>query len=127
MVILNVDDDEDDRKIFVDAIKEINPSIICLTAGNAIEAQSLWSRVANIPQLDFIFLDINMPKMNGIELLEVLKKDNRFEQVPIYMLSTSCSEADISYITSLGSKYIAKQSRFVDTITGLSSIIYPTH
>ena len=31
MVVLNVDDDEDDRKIFVDAIKEINPSIICDT------------------------------------------------------------------------------------------------
>ena len=125
MVILNVDDDAEDRAIFADAMKEISPSITCLTANNGIDAQSLWRSDPSFPQLDFIFLDINMPKMNGMELLEVIREDTRFNHVPVYMLSTTCNEAEISRINSLGAIYIEKQGKFTDIVAGLSSIIYP--
>lgn len=125
MVILNVDDDAEDREIFVDAVKEISPSIICLTASSGIEAQSLWDSNPDFPNLDMIFLDINMPKMDGMALLEVIKHDNRFEDVPVYMLSTTSNEREISNIVALGATYIAKQSKFSDIVANLSSIIYP--
>lgn len=125
MIILNVDDDAEDRAMFLDAIKEISPSITCLTANNGIEAQSLWNTDPNFPDLDLIFLDINMPQMDGMALLKVIKNDTRFEGVPVYMLSTTSNETEISKIKSLGATYIAKQSRFADIVADLSSIIYP--
>ena len=126
MIILNVDDDLEDREIFLGAVKEISPSIVCITASNGIEAQSLWGNDPNFPRLDFIFLDINMPKMDGIALLEVMKKDNRFDDVPVYMLSTTSNKNEISNITSLGATFMAKQNRYADIVSGLRSIIYPT-
>jgi len=125
LVILNVDDDAEDREIFQDAVREISPSIVCLSANNGIDAQSLWGSDRNFPTLDFIFLDINMPKMDGMELLRVIKKDNRFNRVPVYMLSTSCGENEIVNINSLGATYMEKQCKFADIVSGLSSIIHP--
>ncbi|MEI9921410.1 MAG: response regulator [Bacteroidota bacterium] len=125
MVVLHVDDDADDRELFLDAIKEISPSIICLTAGDGIEAQELWDRNPNALHLDFIFLDINMPKMNGLELLEVIRTHNRFKHVPVYFLSTSSNESEISMITSLGAGYLPKQANFERIVADLSSIIFP--
>lgn len=125
MVILNVDDDSEDREIFLDAVKQIDPSIVCLTAGDGVEAQSLWGEDPNFPRLDFIFLDINMPKMNGMALLEVINQDTRFHDVPVYMLSTTSNKAEISHIEALGATYIAKQNRFSDVIADLKSIFYP--
>ena len=47
-----------------------------------------------MPQL--ILLDINMPKINGIEVLDFIKKDERLKKIPVVMLTTSSSESDIA-------------------------------
>ena len=61
MVVLNVDDDQEDREFFCDALKEIDASIVCLVAESGMEALSLLQ--SHMPLPDYIFLDINMPMM----------------------------------------------------------------
>ena len=66
-----------------------------------------------------------MPKMTGIELLVLIKKNERLKKIPIYMLSTSCSESELEKIDSLGATMIQKQSQFSLNIQMLRSIIKP--
>jgi CheY-like chemotaxis protein len=123
MIILNVDDDAEDREIFSEAIHEINPSIECLTANDGVEALLLLSGEVTHPKLDYIFLDINMPKMDGIALLNAIKNDKRLSRIPVCMLSTTCNEKEIANINSLGAQYIQKQSDFRKTVSMLSSML----
>jgi CheY-like chemotaxis protein len=64
-----------------------------------------------------------MPKLNGIELLVMIKKDKRLDKIPVYILTTSCSQGDIDKIDSLGAKLLQKQSQFLTNVSMLSSII----
>ena len=88
-----VDDDKDDHEFFKYALRKIDPKINCATANNGVEALELMgANESFVP--DFIFLDINMPKMNGKECLVHLMKIEKLSLVPIYMYTTSSSEAD---------------------------------
>jgi CheY-like chemotaxis protein len=123
MIILHVDDDAEDREIFSEAVYEVNSSIECLAATDGIEALLLLSGEVTYLKLDYIFLDINMPKMDGIALLKAIKEDKRLNQIPVCMLSTACNEKEIADINSLGAKYIQKQNDFGKTVSMLSSIL----
>src|SRR6187455_3389163 len=125
MTILNVDDDVDDLELFAEAVKKINPSIKCLTAFDGLEAQLLLQNESTLLILDYIFLDINMPRMNGLELLAIIKKDKRLSQIPVCMLSTAYSTRDAASIQALGAACILKQSNFNKTVEILSSILLP--
>ncbi|HET9487511.1 MAG TPA: response regulator, partial [Chryseosolibacter sp.] len=75
MTILNVDDDAEDIEIFCEAVREIDASIICLTAKSAEEAMQILNSDIELPE--YIFLDINMPKVDGNACLKEIKKDGR--------------------------------------------------
>ena len=90
--ILLVDDDEDDQLIFIDAVKELKSGIVCLTAATADDAYSHLERSSPAPSL--IFLDLNMPVMNGFEFLEHLKKNDRYKNIPVVIYTTSNSPLD---------------------------------
>ncbi len=123
MTLLNVDDDIDDQEIFTEAINIINPSIRCISANDGLEAHELLFKRKTFLSLDYIFLDINMPKLNGIELLGLIKSDKRFDQIPVYLLSTSCSPSDMNKITLLGAKLLTKQSDFQINVRMLAAIL----
>jgi CheY-like chemotaxis protein len=125
MTILTVDDDIDDQEIFAEALNIIDPLIRCITASNGIEGYKLLLDDKTYLSLDYIFLDINMPKMTGIELLLMIKKDKRLDNIPVYMLSTSYSQRDIATISLLGAKVLQKQSQFQSNIDMLNFIIKP--
>ncbi len=87
-LILLADDDEDDRMLFVEALSEINPGIECLLAKNGREALMLLQNdLFRLP--DFIFLDINMPVINGLKCLMELKESTHFNHIPVVLYSTS--------------------------------------
>ena len=67
-----IDDDDDDRKIFGIALSKIDEGIEYRYAANGIEAIDHLKATTKIP--DYIFLDLNMPKMTGVECLIELKK-----------------------------------------------------
>ena len=76
--VLIVDDDEDDRDLFCIAVHELEPKINCILARNGEEAlQGL--QLEKFPKPDVIFLDLNMPRLNGIQFLRELKKDSQLQ------------------------------------------------
>lgn len=126
MIILTVDDDIEDQEIFLEAVHIIDPLTVCLKANDGIDGYDLLMDSKTYLSLDCIFLDINMPKMSGIELLVMIKKDERLKDIPVYMLSTSCSPNEIARINLLGGTLLQKQSQFALTVQMLRSVIKPT-
>jgi CheY-like chemotaxis protein len=90
MLLLYIDDDSDDIDIFQDVLKEIGQSITCITARDGI--QGLTVLESNIPE--YIFLDINMPVMNGVEVLRRVRTQARLKDVPVIMVSTTIYNMD---------------------------------
>ena len=84
---LLVDDDTDDVSIFKEVLEDVNPSISFLSAGDGYEALiTLKKQSNNMP--DVIFLDLNMPRMDGISLIEEVRVTPNHNRVPILMLTT---------------------------------------
>ena len=118
--ILIVDDDSDDVEIFCEAIAEINPTIKCESAENGEEALKLLRKPFQVLP-DFIFLDLNMPRMNGKQCLAELKKDPRLKEIPVVVYTTSKLDEDFQETARLGAMlFITKPTRLtklVETIT----------
>jgi CheY-like chemotaxis protein len=90
--VLLVDDDDDDQHIFKDAIKEVHSGIVSLIASNGRDAFFQLEKSSRLPSL--IFLDLNMPVMNGFEFLERIKKNDSFKSIPIVIYTTSDNPLD---------------------------------
>ena len=98
---LLADDDADDASIFCEALTAIAPVMECYTAENGIELFEMLLRHLPDPP-DVIFLDINMPVMNGWQCLRKLKADADFRDIPVIMYSTSSAKKDIDLAYNLG-------------------------
>ena len=102
-----IDDDEDDRYFFKDVIKNLHSSIECLEANGCEEGIELLRTATKLPH--FIFLDINMPRLDGRECLKRLKNDISLKHIPVIMYSTSFSKETIKEFQTLGaSNYLHK-------------------
>jgi len=98
--ILLVDDDADDQLFFVDAIKELEPGIDCKVAENGLEALNHLENIPPPPSL--IFLDLNMPIMNGYECLAILKKTEAYREIPVIIFTTSNQQKDLERSIGMG-------------------------
>src|SRR6185436_9857248 len=101
--ILLVDDDEDDQVLFIDALNQINNKLKCVIASNGLEA--LKSLRSNIPTPDIIFLDLNMPKMGGYECLAEIKKERKYNHIPVIIYSTSRTDTERQRSIQKGANY----------------------
>lgn len=73
---------------------------------------------------DLIFLDLNMPKMNGLEFLKILKTDNALHHIPVVILSTSNNHQDLKKCYEIGiAGYVVKPLRFEDYTNKINSIM----
>jgi len=119
---LIIDDDLDDQEIFIMCVKDIREDIDCRTANNGIEALAmLESQKEYIP--NYIFLDVNMPKMNGIECLGHLRKIDRFRNTKIFMYSTTSESDTVEESRNLGADdFIIKPAKTAVLIEKLSKI-----
>jgi CheY-like chemotaxis protein len=100
MTIFYVDDDLDDRELLSEVLKEIDPTISCVTACDGRDALDTLAARDLVP--DYILLDINMPKMNGRKCLEELKKDERYSNIPVIMYSTTRDPREINSYFQMG-------------------------
>lgn len=108
-LILIVDDDTDDREIFCDIMGQIRSDVTVLEAKDG--EHGLQTLLHSTKNPSAIFLDLNMPRINGLELLTILKAMNRFKEVPVIMYSTSSSEREIRNSMDLGaSGFIVKDA-----------------
>jgi CheY-like chemotaxis protein len=114
-----IDDDEDDREIFSLALSTANSSSTYVTATNGEDAlRILEDQPDYIP--DFIFLDLNMPFMDGRSCLKELRKISKLRDVPVIMFTTSSYTKDIEDTLKLGaSHYLIKPS----SLNGLVEIL----
>ena len=121
MIVLNVDDDQEDREFFCDALREIDPSITCIVASGGMAALSMLQRQSPLP--DYIFLDINMPMMDGKQCLKALKNIPAFESIPVIMYSTSTDTREIQECYKLGAvDFLIKPHSYEKLVNDLSSI-----
>lgn len=84
---LLIDDDIEDQEIFAHAVQHLGLDIDVVTANDGVHA---IEKIKGDEQLNpyFIFVDVNMPRMNGIECLVEIKKISKVKNVPVYLYST---------------------------------------
>jgi CheY-like chemotaxis protein len=122
-VVLLIDDDKEDQEIFGDAIKEVDKTIKFQSEFNSDRAiHNLGS--GNKDRPDIIFLDMNMPRLNGKQLLSDLKRDPVTENIPVVMCSTFFGDPDIKEIQRLGAAHhLVKPTRFIDLCEAIARIL----
>ena len=99
--ILVVDDDMDDVQLFGEVIANIEPSIKLLHAEDGRDALEKLAETTNhLP--DLIFLDLNMPRMDGKECLKKIKKDDQLNHIPVIIYTTSSQINDIEETMEAG-------------------------
>ena len=82
------DDDEDDKKLFIESAKQVDKQIQIFTASDGQEALSILRDKRN-PLPDYIFLDLRMPRISGKQCLEEIMKDKRLQHIPVFIYTTS--------------------------------------
>jgi CheY-like chemotaxis protein len=120
--ILIIDDDQDDQEIFIAAVNEISESITCHAISNASHALDQLTAFQLKPEI--IFLDLNMPVMNGQEFLVALKKSKGIDNIPVIIFSTTSHPATISLMKELGAiDFITKPPSYDELIKLLTPIL----
>ena len=96
--ILLVEDSPGDVRLTLEAFHDANKSVHLHVASDGVEAMALLRHEGHdvrTPRPDLILLDLNLPKMDGREVLAQVKGDENLKTIPIVILTTSDSEADI--------------------------------
>lgn len=119
MRILIIDDDQDDQVLFCEAVDAIDHEIACQTADDGVAGLRLL--LTNTDQApDIIFLDVNMPMMDGRETLTAIRKHPELAQVPVIIYSTSSSEVDQRWFRQMQVRYLVKPNDFRSIVSMLS-------
>jgi CheY-like chemotaxis protein len=117
--LLLVDDDKDDQEIFSIALDDLGEEIDCRYANDGIQALEMLGKPGTeLPEI--IFIDMNMPRMNGLQCLAEIKKNPVLGKIQAYMYSTSADEKSIETARNYGAlDFIIKPA----SISELSEIL----
>lgn len=103
-----VDDDQDDREIFHEAIRRVYPLVQVNFAKDGDEALALLSTMQDNP--DVIFLDHNMPRTTGVQCLRSLKANVKTRSIPVIMYTTSGDREEEKVALLLGADHYMKKT-----------------
>lgn len=110
--VLLVEDDPQDVEITKEVMELSKVKLNVSVVGNGAEALAFLRKESpfkNAIRPDLILLDLNMPKMNGKEFLEEIKKDDNLRLIPVVILTTSKADEDIVKTYKLGAScYVTK-------------------
>ncbi|HEY0739963.1 MAG TPA: response regulator [Chryseosolibacter sp.] len=124
-VVLYVEDDRDDQQLFVEVMESVNTDFTCLLASDGLEALDI---LKEIDQPICIYVDLNMPRMNGLEFLKALKLHPEYSHIPVFILTTSSSLNDEVTAVALGAKqYIVKPNSYQELFRILEKCCEPFH
>jgi CheY-like chemotaxis protein len=107
-ILFLIDDDLDDREIFREAVATCNPNIDVLFATDGVSALEILD--SSVIQPDVIFLDYNMPRMNGLECLKRLKANPETKNIPTIIYTTSGDREQEKVILLLGADYYMQKT-----------------
>lgn len=99
MTILYVDDDQDDRQIFEEAVRSIDGGHLCVTARDGLDALAYLS-MHTAP--DMVFMDLNMPLMDGKTCLMAIRENKDNDKLPVIIFTTSTNPSDRRQCERLG-------------------------
>jgi CheY-like chemotaxis protein len=120
--LLLIDDDEDDQHIFMTAAAEVSSKVNCIAFYDAREALEKLSLQEVTP--DVIFLDLNMPIMNGEQFLTEIKRHKDLKHIPVIIFSTSSNQNTIKSVKELGAtSFITKPSLYDELVDVLKPLL----
>ena len=120
--VLYADDDADDVELFQEILREIDRSILFLYAADGLQALRVLREAIVLP--DVVFLDINMPLINGKECLTEIRRDENLKTIPVVMYSTSSTEQEVVQCLQLGaSDYLCKAANYDKLREDLEAIL----
>lgn len=120
--ILLIEDDEIERMKFQRVLQKNEYSCRVQEATNGEEAVAILQDGSKSP--DLILLDLNMPRMNGVEFLKSLKSDDRLRYIPVVILSTSNNRRDLKKCYEEGiAGYLVKPLKYEDYVTKIIALI----
>ena len=109
--VVYVDDDPDDRSLFMEAFLSI-PDYRVVTLVNGFELMLFLKQRTKEEMPSLIVLDINMPVMNGIESLTLLKSNENYKDIPVVMFATSANPKDVEYCKTLNTEIYIKPRKY---------------
>lgn len=121
--ILCVDDDADDLLFISTALQQADPALHTTIAYNGVEALAVLEEAyaaRHLPLL--VIMDINMPRMDGKEVVASLKKDPRFASLPLVVYTTSNSGVDRLFCDHYGVKLVTKPYSYAEVINSVQNI-----
>jgi CheY-like chemotaxis protein len=121
MTVICIDDDVEDTSIFTECIRRIDPSIKSITANDGPTAIKFLS---NSERPDFIFLDVNMPKMTGRDVLASIKGNYKLKNIPVIMYSGSINHTERRDLLNLGARgFLDKQDQLAELEEALRRVL----
>lgn len=121
MRILLIDDDKDDQILFREAISRISSDFQCVFADNGIAGLNELKSAEPLP--DVVFLDVNMPLMDGRETLRAIRNDLALKDLTVIIYSTSNSEQEIAWFLERNARYVVKPNNFERLAKMLSEVL----
>lgn len=121
MQILYVDDDADDREIFTAAVSAIDPAIHVLEFESGSKALAYLFSTSIVP--DYIFIDYNMPKVNGADCVQQIKSKSNLSSAQLVMYSTSFSPSVVEELGNFEVRWVNKASDFGGIIGSIQGVI----
>ena len=122
MFVLTVDDDLEDLSTFYEAVEEVDPKTKCLMAKDGKDALALLETLVVLP--DIIFLDINMPVMDGRQFLAKCRTDSKRKDIPVVMYSTTTQKQEIEEFYKLGAnEFLIKPTQFHQLVEDLRLVL----
>jgi len=113
-IILYAEDDFDDFESLKEALDQLTDQQLLLHAKNGEEAVQIVQTAAVLPSL--IVLDLNMPVMDGKEVLQWLKENERFKHIPVMIFTTSSREEDVKLCQKHGCTFFRKPTLYRDLL-----------
>ena len=122
LTVLLIEDDQIEVMKFNRTISKLDQKHKVIEAKNGEEALEILSKKDRRP--DIILLDLNMPKMNGIEFLTILKNDDELKYIPTIILSTSSNHKDLLECYKIGiAGYMIKPLKYEDYMKKVNKVL----
>lgn len=121
--ILFLDDDIDDRELFQNALKALEMPVDYVEAKDGQEGLDLVTS-ENFTVPDIIFVDLNMPRVTGLEFVIRMKQLPKYENIPTYIYTTSASPRErVNCISAGATGYIIKHVKYQDLAKELKGLL----